>query len=140
MGRISFENRPETCNCEKTIPERNSDPKITKICKNVEVLQKDHVFRLKIVLKLANVKKRFLNEIQIPKSVAQDTRPPDSRPPESRSPEREGREREGRERRKREKEERGGRERRKREKEEREGRQSVLRIPKSCLGSFAVRV
>ena len=51
----------------------------------------------------------------------------------------------------REKEEREGRERRKREKEEGQvtlkgsgvpavAPQSVLRIPKSCLGSFAVRV
>ena len=37
-----------------------------QIYKNVEVLQRDHVFRLKIVLKLANVKKRFQNEIQSP--------------------------------------------------------------------------
>ena len=76
-----------------------------------------------------------------PKSVAQDSRPPESRPPE----------REGRERRKREKEEREKRERRKREKEEGQvtlkgsgvpavAPQSVLRIPKSCLGSFAARV
>ena len=52
---------------QTSIAEPNSDVNITKIYKNVEVLQRDHVFRLKIVLKLANVKKRFQNEIQIPK-------------------------------------------------------------------------
>ena len=53
--------------CEKTIPERNSDPKITKIYKNVEFLQRDAVFRSKIALTLANAKKQSQNEIQIPK-------------------------------------------------------------------------
>ena len=53
--------------CEKAIPERNSYPKITNIYIHIGVLQRDNVFRLKIILKLANVKKRFQNEIQISK-------------------------------------------------------------------------